>query len=723
MNNLRTLLCFFGLVLLVGSGTAQSGKAFFKDAEALRADNQLDQALEKYDLAVQVDPKYLKAYEARADVYELLGRKQESAADRRKVSELDPAEPKYAAAAAKAYVELGDMATAEELCARALKVDPKCMEALQARVRIALAKGDVDVAVSSADAALAVKATTDTYYLHGLARIASRDYKTAEFDFDKVIEWNYLYEPAYVALAETQLKLFEQYSGSTMQTRTLEKAIEKCTRALELNPGSTDALFARSKAFGLQKEYAKAIDDVSKCMALGRVDAAVHQLRAAHYHGFGQHQNAVNDLNKVLSTDPTNVPLLLFRAECREANLDLEGAKKDLESAEKAMALDTTFTAEDRRKISEQRTALAKRIFEENRESDPPSITVVEPYRRQESPVVMVGAELLRVKVTGHVRDRNLLKSIRVNNKDADFTKEDKDPEFFINIPLKAEEKTITVEATDVYDNMARVDLVVERSESIPPELSLITPRATGNRTVNVLAGREDLFLEGLASDPSGIRSISVDGVMASYRTDTTQTDFSIKLDIKGRTQFTIRAEDQYGNGRELSYTISHQAPEPLAVKPSAEKPETPKPVESATGTTWVIHVANADYRNFPALNTSANDMEKMRKAFSKYSVQKTITKRNLSKQQLERFFNIELRDLARTNKVETILVWYSGHGRTVGGKSFWVPVDGKKDDIYSFYNYGALKSQMQNYSETVRNTLVVSDAAGSEASIYDLTR
>jgi tetratricopeptide (TPR) repeat protein len=639
------------------------------------------------------------------------------------VAELDPAEPKYAAAAAKAYVELGDMAMAEELCTRALKVDPKCMDALQARVRIALAKGDVDDAVANADAALALKATTDTYHLHGLARMASRDYKTAEFDFDKVIEWNYLYEPAYVALAETQLKLYEQYSGSTMQTRTLEKAIEKCTRALELNPASTDALFTRSKAFGLQKEYAKAIDDVSKCIALGRVDAAVYRLRATHYHGFGQHQNAVNDLNKVLSAEPANVSLLLFRAECREANLDLEGAKKDLDAAERFMATDTMYTAEDRRKVGDQRDALDKRIFEENRESDPPSITVVEPYRRQESPVVMVGAELLRVKVTGHVRDRNLLKSIRVNGKDADFTKEDKDPEFFISIPLKPDEKTITVEATDLYDNAARVDLVVERSESTPPELSLTSPRSNGNRTITVAEGREDLFLEGLASDPSGIRSISVDGVMASYRTDTTVTDFSIKLDIKGRNQFTVRAEDQFGNGRDLSYTIARQAPEPVAVWPAVEKPIATKPVESATGTTWVIYVENNDYRNFPALNTSAADLEKMRKAFSKYSVQKTITKKNLTKQQLERFFNIELRDLARTNKVETILVWYSGHGRTVGGKSFWVPVDGKKDDIYSFYNYGALKGQMQNYSETVRNTLVVSDAAGSEASIYDLTR
>jgi hypothetical protein len=67
--------------------------------------------------------------------------------------------------------------------------------------------------------------------------------------------------------------------------------------------------------------------------------------------------------------------------------------------------------------------------------------------------------------------------------------------------------------------------------------------------------------------------------------------------------------------------------------------------------------------------------------------------------------------------------VWYSGHGRTVGGKAYWVPVDGRKDDIYSFYNYGSLKSQLQNYSEGVNNTLVVSDAAGTDPSFYELTR
>jgi len=136
-----------------------------------------------------------------------------------------------------------------------------------------------------------------------------------------------------------------------------------------------------------------------------------------------------------------------------------------------------------------------------------------------------------------------------------------------------------------------------------------------------------------------------------------------------------------------------------------------------------VVHIENSNYRSFPALQVSQSDLAKMQKAFAGYSIQRTISKKNLTKEQMERFFNVELRDLVRTNKVGTILVWYTGHGRTVGGKAYWIPVDGRKDDIYSFYNYGALKAQMQNYSESITNTVVVSDAAAGEASFFDLTR
>ena len=726
MKLLRSFLLALSAILL-SAAQAQSGKAFFKEGEALRAQNQLDQAIEKYTFAVQVDPKFLKAFQARADVYELQGKLAESAADRKSVAELDPNEPAYAAKAAKTYMDLGEHQAALALCDRALAVDQKCMEALQVKVRACLATGDVDGAVATADAALAVKATTDTYYLHGLSRMASHDYKTAEIDLDRVIEWNYLYEPAYVALAETQLELYSRYSGLTMQMRTVEKAIEKCTRALELNTMSTDALFTRSKALALQKEYAKAIDDVSRCIALGREDDAVYFQRAVYYHGFGQHQNAVNDLNKVLLNKPKDLPTILLRAECKEANLDLEGAKKDLDAALKIMdEPGAAYTAEERRKLQDRRTELDARIFEMNRESDPPYITVVEPSRKEN--VVQVSSALAQVKVTGHVRDRNLLKSITVNGVPASFSPDEKDPEFFVSIPLAAQAKAIDVKATDLYDNVATVSLTVERSEGVAPTLAITSPSIPADRVIRVAHDKQDLFLEGNASDPSRIRSVTVDGVFASFVPDTTSTEFSIKLPLSGKNGFTVRAEDQFGNSSEITCSIHRETAKPVVpesrpLEVTVTKPaEKPAPV-SSTGVTWVIFIENSEYKSFPALQGPATDVEKMRKAFSKYSIQRTITKKNLTKSGIERFFNIELRDLVRTNKVNTVLVWYAGHGRTVSGRTYWIPVDGKKDDIYTFYNYGPLKGLIGNYSESVTNTLVVSDAAGADPSFYEIAR
>jgi tetratricopeptide (TPR) repeat protein len=696
-------------------GFAQGGKSFLKEGDAFRKQMRLAEALEKYDLAIRVEPGLLKAYQSRADVYELMGRTLDHARDRRVVASLDPTEPAYGAAAAMAFLEVDSAQEALRLSEQALKVNPKSMQALQAHVRASLAMGDLDRASKSADAALALKATTDTYYLHGLVRTALGDHKTAEFDLDKVLEWNYLYEPAYVAMAEVQLALYEEYSAPTMRMRTLEKAIAKCTRALELNPQSTDALFTRSKAYAKQKEYAKAIDDISRCIALERTDRDVYQQRALYYQGFGQYQNAVNDLNKVLLEHPGDVPLLLLRSACRESNLDLEGALKDLELAQKAMEGDVAYGAEKRKGIEESKVRIAKQVFEMNRESDAPGITVVEPFRKGD--VAQVSASLAYVKVSGHVRDKSLLKAITVNGRPADFAKDEKDPQFVVSIPLGREELEIVVQAVDVYDNLSSAVLQVERSEGIAPSIAITVPRPNGDREVTIPTGKDELFVEGKISDASLIRLVAVDGVNASYPPDQIDPEFSIKLDVKGRDRFVVRAEDQFGNASESTYAIVRKV-EQVAVT----KPALPASPTSATGTTWVVYIENSNYRDFPAL-VGGGDMAKMQKAFANYSVQRTIQKKNLSKEQLERFFNIELRDLVRTNKVNTILVWYAGHGRTQGGKAYWVPVDARKDDVYSYFNYGSLKAQMQHYSESVGNTLVVSDAAGTDPSFYELTR
>ncbi|MGB3524585.1 MAG: hypothetical protein WBB32_01330 [Flavobacteriales bacterium] len=705
------------LTLLIGSfvAYAQDGKTFFKDAEKMRAAGQLDAALEQYGFAIRVDSNYVKALLGRASLYLDMGRMEERMADMEHVARLTPRDADNQTLTAMACLDAHDPAKARKYADAAIAISSKSMDALQTKVRACLALQDVACAVAAADAALALKGTTDTYYLHARSRMASGDFATADTDLDKVIEWNPLYEAAYVASGETQLELHKTYRGVSMQMRALEKAINRCTRGLELNPSSTELLIVRSKAYALQKEFSKAIDDVSKCVAFGREDSVVYYQRALYYHGFGQEQNAVNDLNKLLLQYPDNVPFLLLRAECREANLDLDGAVKDLGLAEKQMKNHPdAWSAEDLKTITKSKERVQVKVFEMNREADPPVITVVEPMRKDD--VVQVSSALGMVKVAGHVRDKSLLKSIKVQEVDADFDPEEMSPEFRVTVPLAASTKEIEVMAEDVYGNRSTITLKIQRTEGDPPSLLVSLPTVSADRVAEVPAGKDQIFVEGRASDPSGIRSVMVDGKFASFIPDTTTTDFSIKLEIADKQQFTVRAEDRYGNVTETVYALKRAAPVVVATpKPAADRSASPM------GNTWVVYIENSNYKNMPALTSLG--MGKMRKAFAKYDAQRTVVKKNLTKTELERFFNIELRDLVRRGQVNTLLVWYEGHGRSQGGKAYWIPVDGKADDVYSFYNYGPLKGLMENYSESVRTTLVVSDASGNDPSFYELTR
>ena len=718
MPALRPALALLLSCIALGA-VAQSGKAFLKEADKLMADQLFEQALEKYGFAIRTEPKLVKAYMGRAEAYGSLGRAADRANDLAQVAALMPEEPAHAIAASGAFLDLDSVPRAKALAEQATRVGPKNQAAQMALSRACLRAGDLDCATKAADQALAIKATTDSYYLHGIVRSATKDYKTAEFDLDKVIEWNHLYEPAYVAVSEVQLALYDLYSGPTMKARTLEKAIEQCTRAMELNPRSTDALFTRSKAFAHQREYAKAIDDISRCIALERTDRAVFVQRALYYKGFGQHQNAVNDLNRVILADATDAQALQLRAECREANMDLDGALKDLDAAQKALEGEGQLGGDQRAGFEAGRARIAALIFEQNREADPPSITVVRPFHQ--GAVAKVSSSEAMVEVSGYVRDKSLLKSVTVNGKPADFSKDEKDPMFVTTLALGAEEKEIVVQATDTYGNFTSEVLTVERNEGVPPEITLTSPKGSANREITLLAGRKEVFIEGTISDASLIRSITVNGEGASYAPDRMNPDFSIKVSLDGVDRFVVRAEDQFGNTSDQQWSVKRTAEPVAAVSKPVPSESAPHANPATKGGVWLVQIENSGYRNLPAVSTA--DAAKMQKAFASYQIQRTISKKNLTKEQMERFFNVELRDLVRTSKVSTILLWYSGHGRTAGGKAYWIPIDGKKDDIYSFYNYGALKAQMQNYSESVTNTVVVSDAASGEASFFDLTR
>ena len=107
-----------------------------------------------------------------------------------------------------------------------------------------------------------------------------------------------------------------------------------------------------------------------------------------------------------------------------------------------------------------------------------------------------------------------------------------------------------------------------------------------------------------------------------------------------------------------------------------------------------------------------------MKQALANYKINKIIHKKDMSKADLEKFFSIELRDLVKANNVNSILVWYAGHGKFVNQTGYWIPTDAKVDDEFTYFNINNLKGYMQSYSKVI-HTLVITDACETGPSFY----
>ena len=140
-------------------------------------------------------------------------------------------------------------------------------------------------------------------------------------------------------------------------------------------------------------------------------------------------------------------------------------------------------------------------------------------------------------------------------------------------------------------------------------------------------------------------------------------------------------------------------------------------------GKTWVVFIDNSNYESFASLEGPAKDITTMRSAFSKYDIHNIIEKKNMTKAQMEKFFSIELRDLVKNQKVNSLLVWYAGHGKFINETGYWIPVDAKRDEEFTYFNVNSLKAFMQTYTNYVTHVLVVTDACESGPSFYAAMR
>lgn len=687
MKNL-VFLIFAVLIFSTLDTQGQNPKRFFKVGEDFMLAGNYQDAVDQFTRAIDLLPDYDKAYLARAAAYEKLGKIREAAQDFDRAATFLDKDQEVFYEAGRLYYELAEYEKAIERLDKAISLKRNYVEPYQVKANVLMAQELYEEALEIAHNALTLKENTYNFYLHGTVNEKMGNLEAAEADFMNAVTEDRRHVPSLLALADVRLRL-----GKT------DFALQHVNRAIQFDNENQEAYVIRSKVYVKKLDYPNAIDDVSKAILLNPDNTDMYFLRGVFYQDFTQHANAVNDFTKVLMLQPDNADALYKRAWSYEQIGNYRDAIKDYE---KLVSL-SEFDGRAQKLLKEANV----RLFELYREGNKPDLVILDPKPR-EAQLLQYPKDSKVVSLKGRILDESDIKSLKIEGIAYPIIQTEEGWEFLAALDIE-NRGDIIIQITDVYDNVSTIRYNIILTEVNAPYITIIAPYASDNGEIFLDSNDPEIYVEGRVQDESLIQTIMINGVLASYYPDELNPRFSANLNILNQNRIVVTSEDIYGNRVDQEFQLNREAAIISENNPM--------------GKTWAIFIENSQYESFASLQGPARDVTLMRAALAKYQINNIIHKKNMTKSDMERFFSIELRDLVRSNRVNSILIWYAGHGKYIHETGYWIPTNAKLDDEFTYFNINALKASLQSYSNYVTHTLVITDACESGPAFYQAMR
>lgn len=656
----------------------QNSKLHIKAGEQFLVNGMIDAALEEFNKALVLDPNDGKIYYSIATVMLVKGDSLAAAQNFRKAAIMgnNPEENFYNAA--NIFYNIHKPKDALESIESGLAIKNRNFDLWLLKTKILFENGNYAEAELSAIESVKAKDLAVAYFYTGAIAHKLGKLDDAEKALEIAIIRDKNYAAAFIELAKVQI-----------EKQKFDYAIDNCSMVLLLiEPENIDALLTRSLAFYKLHDSRQAIDDITKAISFDKEDENLYILRGQYYFDFALYSNAVDDFSVSLSFNDTLTVAYRKRAEAYEQLGKKAEARADYQT------LKSIYEKNNHADISFVNT----KIFELGRETSKPDVFFLKPMFSEKSEFKIRATDSL-VLVKGILNDESGLKEAKLNNIPLELSK-NPDGTYSFEQKIKTSDISfISLTANDIYDNLITVSYPVVYVETDVPVIRLISPAPEGNNIIHLESGDNTLYIEGKIEDASNITSIKIDEFNASFAPGDLNPRFTSTIDIKNRKNITLTATDKFGNISEQTYEFARDG-----YLLSGDNP---------MGKTWVVIIENSDYKEFGTLPNTDKDVSGLKEALSQYKVSKVLHKKNMSKFEMERFFAIDLRDLIVSNKVNSLMIWYTGHGKFLNNTGYWIPVDGRYNDEYSFYNVNALKASLYSYI-SLTHILLVSDACAA---------
>ena len=348
------------------------------------------------------------------------------------------------------------------------------------------------------------------------------------------------------------------------------------------------------------------------------------------------------------------------------------------------------------------------RLYAINRESNSPEIWLETPTITPRSEIE-IGLDKKSILVSGKVTDKSLLAELSINNIPVRYEGKGTIP-FAAEVVIPSDE-TLRIVARDVYDNEKVLTCRIRRTEVDPPEIQILAPYILGENVLVIDSIASTIDIEGRVTDQNLIRAVKIENISAQFSQDNLNPSFIAKgIDVRNNDKVTILVEDVYGNRTIMDYSLDRNGTTISASNPM--------------GNTLVVFIENSDYQNFAALQGPPKDASLITGVLEDdYQVLPVKRIRNQTKQEMEKFFSIELRDEVRANKIKSLVIWFAGHGKFINDVGYWIPVDARRDEEFTYFSLNTLRASMETYMNYLTHVLVITDACESGPSFYQAMR
>ncbi|MBN1649844.1 MAG: tetratricopeptide repeat protein [Bacteroidales bacterium] len=719
------------LVFFVSSIQAQdSAKDHYRNGVKEFKKAMYPESIASFTKAIQLDQSLTDAFFNRALAYQETDQLEKAIEDYNAVNKLDIENKDAWLNNGELNFKLKKYAIAAEKFSHYLNLEKKDLAIYNKIISAYYAVQDWQSALKYAKLSLEVKDLKETYYMIGDIEFVLKNFQQAESAFRSVLAEDPEHLNARLYLAQT---LYEQ--------GRYDDAIAEANMALSAINYNKKAFYARVNSFHKKQNYPQAIADLSTMIAQGKDDSDFLDLlnfRADLYMEYNQPMLAIADYSYVINQNPQHIYARYHRAKAYEAITKKDAAILDYtEIINLSNSIDV-----DKQSLNDSKTSL----IDLKREKNNPFISVID-YQYADG-LLFVPLNKNEIELKLNISDENPIKEVSIEGGGSVTqlpTKEEAlskwfpiiSNEYLAKLDISDLDEFI-ITAEDVYGNKESKTIRLKRIEKNTPDIVFTAPIMVDGAVALSATDTSSIKIEGRIKDESLIASFSINNAEISIDKEDKNPVFSTELNIKNLNKLSIEIKDINNNRLSRDYPLVYDTmdknkkklglnqvvksaalpivmpvvvPVPKAVEQEKDTVEEAAAEEPILGENWIVFIENSDYAHFEKDNSASAEIRMMQSALSNYKVDKIIHKQNLTKDQMDRFFSIELRDLINSNRVNALVVWYAGQGLYLNDVGYWIPVNAELGDEFGYYNTNNLKTSMQLYANRIRHTLIVSNA------------